>query len=165
MLACSVWLWLEGKKKPTNWGMEILSEVIWMGKNSFFSPFGVVASYHNPTGLKSCTCACFGSTYAIIGMIQRRLAWSLEPGWHANLWSILYFKKSHVHCTVILDGVKSKEGSIVLQPMCLNLLAPGSLLPSPTSVITGLIFLTVHPSHTHSFSPVSCTLVLGLRVE
>jgi len=37
------------------------------------------------------TRACYGSTYAKIGTIQRRLAWPLQQGWHANSWSVPHF--------------------------------------------------------------------------
>ena len=32
-----------------------------------------------------------GSTYTKIGTIQRRLAWPLAQGWHAQSWSVPYF--------------------------------------------------------------------------
>jgi len=33
----------------------------------------------------------FGGTCTKIGTIQRRLAWPLAQGWHANSWSVPYF--------------------------------------------------------------------------
>ena len=33
----------------------------------------------------------FGGTYTKIGTIQRRLAWPLAQGWHANSWSVPLF--------------------------------------------------------------------------